>query len=108
MEQNIVAKVVKERLTRAERYTTREVLINRVPKSTWIDFMMLVDEQYCGDRGMALKGLMDLNSGLRPSSLDGVFEDLELLNRKYEMISGELERLKNPPVPARKKRIDGS
>ena len=108
MEQNIVMKDVKERLSRAERNVLRDVPINRAPKSTVLAFRKLSDEEYCGDHGLCLKYLVDLHLGLRPHGLDGVFEELELLNRNMALLAGEIERLKNPVKPDKKKRIDGS
>ena len=83
-----------------------DLVISRLPKNTKDRFLeMCNDDDFCDDRGMLLKYLIDFHDGILVGSNEKLIENVELLNKKVFHIE---ERLNKKQEPKPITRLDGS
>jgi len=79
--------------------------INRVPEKTKKRFFEFSEEEFCGDRGMALKYLMDFYDGLIPTGVEHLEIAIAELEKRVADIEAKLNEEKPKP---KKRRLDGT
>ena len=89
-----------EELRRQFGYRPPDLIISRVPKNTLDRFLALcTDEDFCKDRGMLLKYLLDFHAGIIPTGI-------QHLEAEIMAIKSDIEALKQPRIeqtkPARR------
>lgn len=72
--------------------------LNRVPPKTRKEFIEWCKEEFCDDRGMGLKWLMDFKLGL-------LSNPNQLLSEQIEFLMNEIEQLKAVPKEEPKKKV---
>ena len=79
--------------------------INRIPEKTKARFLQLATEEFCDDRGMLLKYLIDIHDGIVVSGIEHVESALNEFNER-------LLKLENKPVkkeePKVRRMMDGT
>jgi hypothetical protein len=81
-----------------EKVSLGGLYINRVPKKTRTEFIEWAKEEFCDDRGMALKWLMDFRNGL-------LSNPNQILMEQMSMMAQEIESLKSVPQEQQKKKV---
>jgi len=72
--------------------------INRIPQKTRDEFIRFSEDEFCGDRGMALRHLWDFYTGLLSSNLAHIEAELAELR-------SDVDSLKTQPVKVEEKVI---
>ena len=89
---------IRNRITRKPA----DLVMSRVPKHTLNRFNALCNiDDFCNDRGMVLKYLMDLHDGI-------IVTGIEHLEQEISGLKYELSQLKGVEETPTKKRLDGS
>ena len=85
------------------------ITISRVPKKTRKQLFQLADEEFCSDRGMALKHVIDFYFGLVPTGtehIEHVVEQLKLDVEALKQVVYKKEEVKEPKINTLRKRIE--
>ena len=78
--------------------------INRIPEKEKKWFIKFAEEEFCDDRGMALKHLIDVYTGIISSGMEHIEIELNELANDVELIKQQLNKKEEPKV---RKSLDG-
>jgi len=80
--------------------------INRIPDKTKNWFIDFAHEEFCDDRGMLLKHLVDFYIGLIPSGVEHLELAINELQEELDALKKQIETKKEEPKV--RNRLDGS
>jgi len=80
--------------------------INRCPKKTMDWFFRFAEEEFCNDRGFALKFLVDFYTGVLDAGNEHLEASIVDLNRRLSVVEDKV--LKSVEEKPKRTRLDGS
>lgn len=81
---------------------------SRVPKKTKERFLEIAnDDDFCSDRGMALKFLVDFYDGIIVSGNEQMLDTIDELRQEIVIIKNELHKKKDEKKPSTRKMLGG-
>jgi len=78
--------------------------ISRIPEKTRLAFIQFADDDFCSDRGMCLKFLVDNYQGLITTGIEHIEIELSIYKERIESLGARLSKLEQPKEEEVKKK----